>query len=118
MELNSHNISLSGKAEINNPLELGHDYDLMIRCNCTAIQKVDRQDGTYDFIYKIKPTGTIGMVDDKGEISTARVKGSKSQLLRIRIEEIDSYDLVMDVMLNHPEELVEWTKQTKEKYGK
>jgi hypothetical protein len=118
MELNSNFIQLSGKAEIDTPLELSRDYDVMIRCNCTSIQKQDRQDQTYDFIYKIRPTGTIGMIDDKGEVKAAKVIGSKSKKLRWEIEKVDDYDMVMDICINHPEELCEWAQTTKLKYGK
>lgn len=118
IELNQNQIQLSGRAELDTPMKINTYYDLMIRVSCEEEKKKNLNDGKYNMIYSVKPIGTIAMVDEKGEISTAKVKGSKSQLLRIRISEVDNYDMCMDTMLNHPEELVEWTKLMRETYGK
>lgn len=118
MELGSNVLQLSGRAELDQPLELSHDYNIMIRCGCVAIQKVDNHDNTFNFIYKIKPSGIVGLVDDQGVANYAKVKGSPSSRWRWEVEKIDDYTTIMETMLNHPEEVCEFVISLRQKYGK
>lgn len=58
MEVNSHQLRISGKVEIP-PQEgtptLGEDLTITIEANCVKIEEHDNQDGTKDIIYVLKP---------------------------------------------------------------
>lgn len=57
MEINSYQIRISGKVEIDKTTKpiLGEDITLTIQGNCVKIEEHDNQDGTKDIIYVIKP---------------------------------------------------------------
>jgi len=118
MEINSNTIKIIGTAEIPEPLIRKHEYHLMLCADCDEVTCKDNYDGKENLIWKLKLKGSADIITDNGEkVIVAKAKGSKSSKLRWGISKIDDYDSVLDVLINHTEELCEWAKQIKQKYG-
>lgn len=110
MQINERILKLTGTANIPDDLELGHDYDCMITMNVhRGGEMVDRGDGTYDVIYKVKPTGMVGIMNDKGVKMVARVKGSPSTKWRWAVENHGrDYEETMIKMLRFQEQILDY----------
>lgn len=53
--VNSHIIRISGKAELEEGLTLGNDYELKVKGQVVKVEEHDNHDGTIDKIYVLKP---------------------------------------------------------------
>lgn len=78
MEINEHIVSLSGKASIADPLELGQDYRITFEGTVTSQTDVDNDDGTKNVINKLKPR-LIESVEHGGKVLKIKDKSSTSQ---------------------------------------
>jgi|GEM_PF-2578324 len=69
--MNNYFIKIQGKANIPEPLSIGHNYTIVNDCSITSEQKCDNDDGTFDIIYKAEPL-TMTVQKDNGEIIKAQ----------------------------------------------
>lgn len=53
--MDSHVIKLSGKAELPEALEIGHNFRVKLEGSITAATKADNHDGTFTHYYKFEP---------------------------------------------------------------
>lgn len=109
--MNSHQLKIVKTAELPESMEMGHDYVVAGRMSIVDINKHDEQDGSFTFTYKGQLTH-IEIVNKVGATLKSVAKGSKSQVLRLRILEqtdeegyqmimgklIDNLDVVLDVL--------------------
>ena len=51
----SYVLKLGGKAELPNPLTIGHNYKITIDGSITAITESDNDDGSHTFYHKFQP---------------------------------------------------------------
>jgi len=77
----SHYIKLTGKAEISEPLLIGHNYGVAIEGSITAKTESDNHDGSYNYSYKFEPV-LVGVLSEKGETIKVKDIRKKSQQLR------------------------------------
>ena len=56
MDINSHSIRISGKAELEKAMQLGEDYTLTVEGQVVKEENIDNHDGTVDRVYVFKPT--------------------------------------------------------------
>jgi hypothetical protein len=102
MELNERVIKISGSANINQDLQLSHDYTIGLTANCFRVEDFNNEDGTFDKVYKLKMLGQVVVSNDRGQKLVAKVKVSKSQKLRWLIEQNGlDYDAEMDKIMNN-----------------
>lgn len=81
MEINSHFIRFTGKANIPEPLELGHGYKVHIDGSIEKISDHNNNDGTYDRSYTFVPV-LCEIEDDLGNIVKAKDTRSHSSQVR------------------------------------
>lgn len=79
--MNSHVIKLSGKAELPQALEVGHNIHVSLEGAITAETKQDNDDGSYTFYYTFKPI-VVEAITGKGERIRAKDTRSRSQQMR------------------------------------
>lgn len=98
--MDSHVIKLTGKAELSEPLEIGHNFKTILEGSITAETIADNEDGTKIHYYTFKPV-LVEAITSKGERLRAKDTRSRSQQLRSLLfkrwreenvpEEFDSY---------------------------
>lgn len=81
MNPDSYCIKLSGKAEIEKPLPIGHNYKMVLEGSIVAETTSDNDDGSKTHSYLFKPV-IVETIDAKGERLRARDTRSRSQQLR------------------------------------
>lgn len=81
MNPDSHCIRLSGKAEIEKPLPIGHNYKVVLEGSITAETTSDNDDGSKTHTFLFKPV-LVETIDPKGERLRAKDIRSRSQQLR------------------------------------
>lgn len=81
MEINSHYIKLSGKAEIPQSIEMGSNYHVSLSGNITKVTEHDNEDGTFNREYNFKSV-KIEILEPTGETIKAKDTRSHSALLR------------------------------------
>lgn len=82
-----HSIQLLGKFEIEQPVDIDKSYELKLTGGVTSIAKHSNEDGTFEFVYKIKPeSGEV--IKDNGDVLKLKQKGSLSQVLRFKIQDL------------------------------
>lgn len=112
MEIKENIIKISGRATLEEPLVIGHDYNLMMSVNCDKEEKVDLQENDeFNMVYKCRPTGVVDILDDLGKKLTATPKKSLSQQMRIVLERYDNYEICMMKLLRHPTELYDFIRK-------
>lgn len=115
MEINSHIIKLSGRAELPNALEMSNNYKVTLQGAINNVAHADNDDGTKNVIYTFKPV-VVEIVNEMGEKITAKDSRSKSQLFRARMWKMwtnantelsfeDYYDRLMNNLILHAEEI-------------
>ena len=106
----SQAIQLSGKFEVEFPLEIDKNYELALTGGITSISKHSDETGGYDYVYHLKPLyGSVGQ--EKGAMVKIRKKGSQSQKMRFEIMRRDvEYEQVMTKFLTHLDEILEFIK--------
>jgi hypothetical protein len=81
---NDYFVKLTGKGNIESPLEIGHNYELRAKGTITSFTESDKNDGSHTIFYKYEPVN-IELVDDLGEAIRAKDTRSYSQLFRARM---------------------------------
>ena len=74
-------VKVVGKANVPNPVPIGHNYKITIDASITQEQKDDNEDGTYNITYKAEPI-TMEIVSDNGTVTKAKDTRKKSQQMR------------------------------------
>ena len=78
---NDHFIKLSGKANIPEGLEIGHNYEVSAQGTITSKTESDKNDGSHVNYYKFEPV-LVEILNDKGESIRAKDTRSMSKKLR------------------------------------
>jgi len=106
----SQAIQLSGKFEVEFPLEIDKNYELNLTGGITSISKHSDETGGYDYVYHLKPLfGEVGQ--EKGSMVKIRKKGSQSQKMRFEIMRRDiDYDKTMTQFLDNLDEILDFIK--------
>jgi len=80
-EISEHIIRLTGKANIEKPLNLGEGYEVLLKGEITAITRHDLANGTEDVEYKFVPS----IAEIKTELGeTIKVKDLRKMSQKIR----------------------------------
>jgi len=81
MQQETYYVKIVGKANVPNPVPIGHNYKITIDASVTQEQKDDNEDGTFNITYKAEPI-TMEITADNGKITKAKDTRRKSQLMR------------------------------------
>lgn len=81
MENENYYIKIQGKANVPQPVSIGHNYRLTADCSVTSEQRNDNEDGTFDVIFKVEPI-TIEVTNDNGEVIKAKDPRRNSEKFR------------------------------------
>lgn len=74
-------VKIVGKANVPNPVPIGHNYKIQIDASVTQEQKDDNNDGSFNITYKAEPI-TMEIVADNGKVTKAKDTRKKSQQMR------------------------------------
>lgn len=74
-------IKLQGKANIAEPLSIGHNFHIDADCSITGENKTDNEDGTFSVTWKAEPV-TVTVTKDNGEKIKAKDTRRNSQKIR------------------------------------
>lgn len=107
----SNAIKISGKFEVEEPLQIDQSYNVNLSVDIASIGKHSNQDGTYDFVFNAKPLmGEI--VQSNGTSLKLIKKGSQSQRWRWEVNSRgEDYDKIMTIILTYPEEVLDFLKK-------
>ncbi len=89
-EINEHIIKVSSSAcVLEKPLDRNKRYLIQMEIDIKDVQTPDKQDGTYDIVYKAKGIGLIAIQSEKEKpfIAVSQAKMSPSQLTRFAVEQ-------------------------------
>ncbi len=117
---NNHILKITGEAELSDMLDIDCDYVMKLGGNVVSINKRSNQNGSYDFVYKIKLL-TAEIEAEKGKTIKAISEKSKSQKLRnclfaiyagmdVDMEFDPWYQMIMDKWIANAESILEFTK--------
>jgi hypothetical protein len=81
MQINSHILKLSGKAELPNEIEMSNNYSVKLEGAIDSFSVHDNDDGTFDKIYSFKPV-RVEVIDRLGKSLKAKDPRKKSQQMR------------------------------------
>ena len=121
-EVDSRFLSITGKAEVEKDLTIGHDYTIGINVNCISSKDTDNQEGKIDREFKLKLTGEIMITNDWGQKITAKTKETKSKKVRgllfkkwqendLGHNKDDFYNGIQNYILTHPDKIIYDAKQ-------
>lgn len=79
--MNNYFIRLQGKANIPEPLYIGHNFKIEADCSITQEHKIDNENGEYDIVYKAEPVN-VTITKDNGEIVKAKDPRRNSEKFR------------------------------------
>ena len=79
--IDSYALKLSGKAELPEPLEIGHNFRVQLEGSITEETIIDNDDGSKTHLYKFKPV-LVEAITPQGKTIKARDTRSRSQQLR------------------------------------
>lgn len=82
--INENILKLTGKVSIPEPVEIGHNYKVLIQGSITSESKEDNNDGTFNMTFKFAPV-LVELVTSKGQTIKAKDKRKLSQRLRGRL---------------------------------
>lgn len=121
MEINEHIIQFSGKASVEKPLELDHDYKLESTVTCRKISTTPNDNGTIDITYKVEPTITE-IITELGETLKTSKKGKQSVAMRFQIiswmrdnfpdiDDEEAYQMAMTWLMTDLPNILTWLKK-------
>jgi hypothetical protein len=84
MEISSHLLKLSGKAELPKEIAPGHNYHISLSGSVPSVTETDNEDGTFTRTYTFKPI-KIELLEPTGETLKLKDTRSKSQLFRAQV---------------------------------
>lgn len=85
MDVDQHIIKLIGTANVEEGLTLDHDYHINATANCYRKEEVSNQDGSVNYVHKLKIL-TISVRSDLGVLIKTDAKKKQSQAMRFAIE--------------------------------
>lgn len=107
--MNSHTLKINGTAELPTTLEMGHDYVVAGKLSVTSIEKIDQENGEFEFCHKSK-LHSIELVNKLGQTVKSKAKGSQSQKLRWAVMEHENteeyYQKVMSKIIENLDEIL------------
>lgn len=83
----SYCVKLSGKAELAEPIEIGHNFHVELEGSVVSETIEDNDDGSKTHIYKFKPV-LVEVITAKGERMRAKDVRSRSQQMRALLNKI------------------------------
>lgn len=81
MEISSHVLRISGKAELPNEIEIGHNYHISMSGSVTDFKEADMENGTRSRTYTFKPV-KVELLDPLGKTLKLKDPRKMSQLFR------------------------------------
>lgn len=82
--INSHILKLTGKCELPEAVEIGHNYTVTLKGSVVSQSESDNEDGTHNMSYSFRPiTGEV--VTDDGDTLKLKDNRSNSTLIRALI---------------------------------
>lgn len=107
MQVNSHVLKLSGRAELPNEIDIGHNYHISLEGSVPKTELHDNEDGTFNKVYTFRPV-KIELLTQKGETLKLKDNRRASQLFRARLwkehtnskSELSFEDWYQGLMLN------------------
>ncbi len=113
----THLLRISGKAELPQAIEIGHNFHCAIEGSVVSQTKSDNENGEFTYTYLFKPI-KIDLLTPKGESLKLKDTRTSSQLFRARIWAIwkngsyaldfdTFYNNLMVTLLQHSEDIVE-----------
>jgi hypothetical protein len=108
-----HAIQLSGKFNVEFPLDIDKSYEFKMTGGVNRISKNSQENGEYEFVYHLKPEfGEV--ITDKGTVVKIKKKGSQSQKLRYDIMSRDlNYEATMSDILTYLPDILDHIKSLK-----
>src|SRR5690348_14878227 len=104
--MNSNTLKIIGTCELPEALAMGTDYVIAAKISIPQISKIDLENGEYEFCHKGK-IQNVELVTAAGKTLKAVAKGSKSQVLRLKILERGlDYDSTMSLLLDNLDEIL------------
>lgn len=91
LTINSHILRLSGKAELPEEIQPGHNYHVSIEGSIPKVELHDNENGTWDKIYTFKSV-KIDILDPLGKTLVLKDTRSQSQLFRAKLRHIYNFD--------------------------
>ena len=111
--MNSHILKISKNAELPESLEIGHDYQIVVKGTCTGISKDDSEDGYFAFTNKLALT-EVELIDKTGKTLKSKDTRRQSQKLRSQIIAMsEDYDSVMTDIRRFLPEIISYTRKLK-----
>lgn len=107
--MNDHELKLIKTVFLPEPLEMGFDYAFAGRMSVIDINKHDDQDGSFTYTYKGQLTH-VEVVNKLGKTFKAVAKGSKSQVLRMKLlnyGDQEFYEQTMSKIIDNLDEVLE-----------
>ncbi len=80
MEISSHVLKLTGKCELPSGVEIGHNYDVLLKGSVVSYTQSDMDDGTLSRTYTFRPV--TGEISHNGETLKLKDNRSNSTLMR------------------------------------
>lgn len=119
-EINSHILKLTGKCELPQSVEIGHNYEIALNGSIVSYTESDNDDGTVNRSYTFRPvSGEIKT--ELGEMLKLKDNRSNSTLIRQLVykrwvnaasnESFETwYDKVCKEIMVHIDEIIDWTE--------
>jgi len=105
--MDSHYLKIQGKAELPQPITLGHNIHVSLEGSVTSKTESDNEDGTFTYSYKFVPI-KVDLLTDKGEMLKLKDTRSMSSLLRARLWKVwssgdyaEDFDLFYENLLRN-----------------
>lgn len=110
-------LRLSGKAELPQDIEIGHNWHISMEGSITSKTITDNENGSHSVTYLFKPI-KVELLDDKGKMLKLKDTRTRTQLLRGRMYGIwsklqtnlsfeDYWDSLMVKVIQHADEIAE-----------
>jgi len=74
-------VKITGKANIPERLEIGHNYKLTADCSITSETRTDNENGEFDVVFKVEPI-TVEIQKDNGKVVKAKDPRKNSTKIR------------------------------------
>ncbi len=116
-QINSHILKLTGRAELPQAIETGHNYHIAIEGSIPKVEIHDQEDGTFNRVYTFRAI-KVDVLTPQGKTLKLKDTRSLSQLFRARLwkKHLESktelpfdkwYELLMQRMIQQVDEVAE-----------
>lgn len=111
--MNSHVLKITKNAELPESLEIGSEYQVVVKGSVTGISKDDNEDGTFTFTNKMALLN-VELTDKTGKTIKAKDTRKQSQKLRGQIMALGlDYDLTMNDIRHFLPEILNFINKLK-----